>query len=719
MDGRIKRRQLHKRKIWLFVIVTIFTLSVLCYLFILFGGRLFIHTDKFTLDEKTLIVNEEDEIIWELFEENRTVVPLDDIPEHVQQAFVAIEDRRFYEHGGIDGKSVARAIYRDIVSRNKSEGASTITQQLAKNLFLYNEKTWTRKGKEALIAIYLERNFTKDEILEMYLNKIYFGHGVYGVEEAAQFYFNQSIADVSRAEGALLAGVIKAPTYYSPVNDFDKALNRRNTVLSSMHDLAFISEEELNEAEREELVIPREKEQLSQSNAGYIDLVLKEAAETYNLPIKDLKTGGYRIETTLQKNVQKTALEHFQKDEYFLGSTDDVEGSFVMMDESTGAVVASIGGRNFQFGDLNRATIKRQPGSTIKPLVVFGPALMTDNYNLYSLIRDEDLSYDDYVVSNSDKTYSGATTLYDSIVHSKNASTVWLFNEIGIDYGKEFLEKMAIDLTDDGLAVALGGLEEGISPLEMAGAYRTFSHNGFYVKPFTINEIYNRSGELIVSHRQEEVSVYSEQVAWEMTKVLQAAVQHGTGKSGVYSKDLAGKTGTTEHPFVEGKYKDAWFVGYTPEYVTSMWIGYDRSDRDHYLSAGSERATVLTKDILTSLDQAMDFKPSFEKPDGVEDLPDPIVLTDITAIEGKYILGGTDMIKGKITWEVTGDPRTEYHIYRVHEETTDEKIGEVTGESEYTLDSVSLFDTTEYYVVPYNPLTKMWGNSSEKVKLSF
>ncbi|RDW19913.1 transglycosylase domain-containing protein [Oceanobacillus chungangensis] len=714
-----RRFKLSKRwKISIVSIVILFVIALIGLGVILYGGRLIVNQEALILDTTTTLETTDGEVIGKLYNENRTLVPIDQIPDHVKDAFIAIEDQRFYEHAGVDIKSVFRAIYKDILAMSKVEGASTITQQLAKNLFLYNDKTWTRKTKEVMAAIYLEQKLSKDEILELYLNEIYFGNGLYGIETASNYFFSKSVHDLSIAEGALLAGLAKAPNGYSPINHPDKALNRRNTVLYSMEAAGMISTETRLTEEGKTIGLAILELEANPWADSYIDLVMKEASEKYQLSIDALKRGGYRIIINMDDDKQRIAYEKFQEESYFPGNTTGVEGAFTMMEQGTGKIIAALGGRNYQLGDLNRVTVKRQPGSTIKPIAVYGPAMMQpDKYQPYTILPDYATDYSGYVVSNADNVYANSVTIYDALKYSNNAATVWLLDEIGINYSKKYLQKMGINLKDEGLAIALGGLSEGVAPLQLMESYRTFANEGKMIDSHTIDRIYNRDGEMLSQAEPSETEVFSPQVAWNMTEILLEAVETGTATAGEFSKDLAGKTGSTQHPFVEGQTKDAWFVGYTPQYVTALWMGYDKSDKKHYLTGGSNYPTSLTKAILTEMDKMEPLVESFTKPDSVKDLPKPIILPEIIDLQASYEFGGFSIVKGKLSWQGSVDERVIYRIYR-EEDGIDTRVGEVGGETEFIINN-ALFKSNRYYIVPYDPLTKLEGTRSETIELSW
>lgn len=700
-----------------FITGAAFVLALIAYTTILYGGSLIVDDEKLIISPPTTIETTDGEIIWYLYDEFRLPVKLDDIPEHVQDAFVAIEDRRFYSHTGVDLRSIARAVYRDIVARDKVEGASTITQQLAKNLFLTNDKSWWRKIKEAMIALHLERVYTKEQLLEMYLNIIYFGQGQYGVEAASNRFFHKSVQDLTLEEGALLAGIIKAPNGYSPIDHPEKALERRDIVLQTMEQLSLISQEEMNNATEKGLDLNISQRSTNQAHHTIADLAIREAEELYGLTLDDLKAKRYRIITSMDADIQEIVYDQFQYDGYFPGNDKEtIEGAFVMMDEKTGQIIAAQGGRKYVRGNLNRVHEKRQPGSTFKPLAVYAPALESGEFGPYSMLPDELREWDGHEVRNYDNRYEGSVSLYHALKHSKNTSSYWLLNEIGIPYAKQFLSDMYMDIEDTGLSIALGGLEQGVSPLELAQGYRTFVHSGEVIQAHTILEIYNNENKLIASAQPETEKVFSEQVAWDMTEMLKDVVESGTAQAGSYPYELAGKTGTTQHALVEGESRDAWFVGFTPEYVSALWIGYDVSDEKHYLTGGSSYPTQLTKAIFSEVAKNKEIAQTFAKPEGVQALSAPMELPVITDLVGSYTFGGLKILKGKLQWTGSNDNRVVYKIYeRNGEDVT--LIGEVTGDEEYIIDEFMMFRQRAYYIVPFDPLTEQAGEKSNEITL--
>ncbi len=722
--SRIERRKskrshlVRKLKVILYSCLFIIFIGFLSFAAIVFAGRLVVDDEKFLLNATTTIETEDGEIIGRLYNENRTLASLADIPKHVQEAFISIEDKRFYGHAGVDFRSVFRAIYKDIIAMSKVEGASTITQQLAKNLFLTNDKTWLRKTKEVMAAVYLEQTLPKERILELYLNEIYFGQGVYGVATAANYYFSKPIEELTIAEGALLAGLAKAPNGYSPINHPDKAKDRRNTVLRSMEDAGVITTEQRVKEEQRSLGLDVNKWGPKPWAASYVDFVMKEVAAEHDLSLEELKRGGYRIIVNMNDTAQKVAYDQFKNENYFPGNTAGTQGAFAMMEQKTGKIVSIIGGRDYQLGDLNRATVSRQPGSTMKPIAVYGPAMMQkEKFQPYTLIPDQEIDYDGYTAKNYDDNYEGAVSIYDAVIHSKNAPAVWLLNEIGITNAKQYLSKLNLSIKDEGLAIALGGLTEGITPIELMESYSVFPRKGKVIESNAIDRIYNRNQKLLFHAKPKSTKVFDSQVAWNMTEMLIETVASGTASAGDFSKALAGKTGSTQHLQVKGKTKDAWFAGYTPEYVMALWMGYDKSDKEHYLTGGSEYPTRLVKSILTELDKQDSLVQSFTKPEKVTAVPKPIVLPEIKNLQASYSFGSISLVRGKLTWEGSTDKRVIYRIYR-DKAGIDERIGEVEGVTEFTIDD-ALFRSKRYYIVPYNPLTKVEGKRSKSVQLTW
>lgn len=696
----------------------VFVLSLIAYTMILYGGSLFVDENKLPVSAPTAIQSDEGETIWQLYEQYRKPLKLDEIPDEMQDAFIATEDKRFYSHSGVDFRSIMRALYKDVISRSKAEGASTITQQLAKNLFLTNDKSWLRKTKEVMIALYLEREYSKDEILEMYMNVIYFGQGVYGVEAAANKFYDKSVEELTLEEIALLVGIVNAPNAYSPIDHPDKAIDRRDLVLERMEGAEFITADARTTAQETDISL-NVTQRMSNDEAyqTFAHMVVKEAEEKYDITFDELKNQEYEIKTGFNTAAQRSAYESFKTDGHFPGSDPEtVEGAFVMMDSQTGAVAAALGGRNYQYGDLNRVTqMHRQPGSIMKPLAVFGPALEKEEYNPYTRLPDEKQEWDGKEVKNANEQYAGDVSFYNALTNSKNTSAVWLLNEIGLEFAKKYLNNMDIfiDEDKDGLNVALGGLTNGLTPLQIVQAYTAFGNHGTMTEAHVISEIKDRHGEVIATAEPETKKVFTEQTSWTMTEIMQGVVREGTGQAGSYPNALAGKTGTTQDT------NDVWFVGYTPEYVSALWMGYDNPDEDHYLTGGSASPTALTKQILSDVNQQRGLTAEFTQPENVQTLEAPIELPNIDDLTSSFVFGGFKLVKAKLKWPNPEDDRIRYRIYEAHEDAEDEQIAEITGGNEYVIDEFALFKKRSFYIVPYDPLGDREGERSNTTTVSF
>lgn len=704
---------MYKRALYLFSAVAgILLFALIGYIMILFFGSYVIDEKKFVMNSATKLVNENGDEITKLYVENRDPISIEEVPTHVQNAFIAVEDVRFYEHHGIDVKAIGRALYKDILAGSKVEGGSTLTQQLAKNIFLTNDKSWLRKTKEVMVAINLEQRYSKQKILEMYLNQIYFGHGAYGIQAAAQLYFNKDVVELTVEEGALLAALPKGPNSYSPILHPEKSIERRNVVLNSMQKADFLSAEEVVRLQGRTLSLDVQQKTKNPAYLTYIDMVIEEAAEKHHISSNDLLRGGYTVTVPMNKSYQETAYELFQQAAYFPGVDEQAQGAFILMDHHTGGVLSVMGGRDYVQKGLNRVNVKRQPGSTMKPLAVYGPALQEGLYKPYSLLSDEKQNFGQYKPQNINGQYAGKVTMYDAIKDSKNIPAVWTLNKLGISNAKDYLTKLDIETEDKGLSIALGGLTEGITPLQLASAYSTFAQNGEKKEPYFISEIQDHSGDVIAKAEQSGKKVFSKQNAWYMTKMLEAVVKDGTASVGKYEGALAGKTGSTSYAGVKGATRDAWFVGYTPNVVGAVWMGYDRTDSQHYLTKGSSYPSQLFKDILTEAEQETDK--AFKKPKGINDLPEPIRLPIINSLKQELTFQPFGLLTVSLTWEASEDKRVVYYVYekRGREQNI---IGKVKGKGAYEVDRVNLFKSPTYYIVPYNSQTKEEGMPSNEV----
>ncbi len=582
------------------------------------------------LPKPLVIYDKDDVVISERSTVKFTAVPIESIPDQFIQAILAVEDKRFYEHSGIDIRGIMRSLLRNLKAGGIVEGGSTITQQLSKNLFLTTEQTYTRKFKEAITALRIEGKYSKDEILELYLNQIYFGEGVWGIQDAAQMYFGKDIESVTLEEAALLAALPKAPTSYSPYKNIEKAKERRDLILGLLYDAGSIDEHAYTQAISTDIIL-RTKPLVETSGAypSFVDHVIDEAINTLGISEEIVLIGGINIYTTLDPVVQNAIEATYANDALFPESSSEelIQSAAIAIEPSSGAIRGLIGYRGqYFYRGYNRATeLKRQPGSSIKPLAVYGPAL-ENGYNKNSELIDEETDFNGYVPHNYDGTYHGRVTLYQALINSYNIPAVALLNEIGIDKGINFLKATGIPVHKDdyNLSLALGGMTEGVSPLQMAQAYSSFANAGVMNTAHTIRKITTNEGELMANGFSESVTVMTPESAYALTEILMGVIDEGTGKAAALGRPAAGKTGTTELPAIdvfkglEGV-RDTWFVGYTPELVTAVWVGYDTLDPKYLMQSvgGSHPASIFQSIMLQSLENTPIS--SFEKPKGYKD----------------------------------------------------------------------------------------------------
>ncbi len=539
-------------------------------------------------------------------------VSINHIPKHVIDAVISIEDRRFYEHNGIDYKGIIRAAYENFTAGTVVQGGSTITQQLAKITLLTPEQTLKRKLKEVSIASQIEREYSKDEILEMYLNQIYFGHGAWGIQNASKVYFGKEIEEVNLSEAALLAGLIHAPSVLDPYKNYEAAKKRQEVVLVQMKNNGFITNAERELAAGKEISFKELSDPLKGMYPYYVDQVIMEADKKYGIKQDELLTGGYKIYTELDQGMQEDIEGVYKQDSLFAkGSNVDelVQSGAVLLDPKTGGVRALIGGRGEHvFLGYNRATqLKAQPGSIMKPLAVYTPAL-EKGYKPTDMIKDEKMEFaGGYSPNNYDNQYEGEVPMFEAVYKSKNIPAVWLLNELGIQTGIDYAEKFGIKLgkNDRSLGLALGGLYEGVSPLQMASAYSVFANKGVRQEAHLIRKIVDASGDEVVVFKGKKTKVTTKEVANNMTAMLKGVVEHegGTGtNTKILNRDIAGKTGSTQVDNISqsNAVKDQWFVGYSPNLVGAVWMGYDKTTVNQYLYKDkTSGANIVFKEIMT------------------------------------------------------------------------------------------------------------------------
>lgn len=566
---------------------------------------------------ETLILYDKDdgELLRLHAAENRVSISLSEIPQHVRMAFVSAEDARFYEHQGIDLIRIAGAAWEDLKAGSYVQGASTITQQLIKLSHLNADKTISRKLEEAVLAYQMEQQFSKDQILEMYLNYVYFGRGYYGVEAAALGYFGIHTSELSRAQAAALAGILKSPTNYAPHLSPENCLRRRNNILSLMCEYGHISEEERDAAIAEPLEILDAEET---TRGYYVDTALSTATELLNVDMQTLLTGGYRIYTAMDPALQSHCEAIFADDAYFPAA--DCEGAIVIQQAGTGYVAALVGGRNSeQAMAFNRAMrIRRQPGSVIKPVIAYAPALEYCGYTAASMLLDEPTSFSDYTPGNFNDKYYGWVTMREAVKRSLNVPAVKVLSEVGLGQGKAFAESLGIafDEADTSLTLALGGFTYGVSPWQLTGAYAAFASGGIYNTPTVIRSITDAAGNILYEYDPDSRRVMQEENAYILTSMLESAIKEGTGRRlGDLAIPLAGKTGTVG---MDNGNRDAWMAAYNPEYAACVWMGYDRAE-DGILpeeATGGNYPALMLRAVFSYLYEGREA-PQFAVPDGV------------------------------------------------------------------------------------------------------
>ncbi|MCD7034814.1 PBP1A family penicillin-binding protein [Metabacillus sp. GX 13764] len=535
-------------------------------------------------------------------------VDYENIPPSFIHALVATEDRDFFKHGGVDYYGIARAAVKNVTSGGVVEGGSTLTQQLAKNVFLTHQKTFTRKFDEYFYAKKIEKEYSKENILELYANHVYFGEGAWGLGRASQIYFGKQPKELSQSEAAVLAGLIKAPSAYSPVKNMEKAKERRNLVLSLMAEQGYITKEEAEKDKKESIQLKQKKtDPFKGKYPSYVDQIVAEAEQKYNIPQGDLLSGGYKIYTEMDQDMQAGLEDVYKDDKLFPKSSSDqmVQSGSVLIDPKTGGIRALVGGRGVHsFRQFNHATqLKRQPGSSLKPIVDYAPAL-EKGFDVYSSLKDEPLNLKGYSPENYDHQYRGTVTMYDALVHSYNVPAVYTLNEIGIQAGLDSAAKFGIPVTkeDRQLGLALGGLSRGVSPLNMAEAFSAFPNGGVREASHTIVKIIGPSGKVEAMHKKEETRAVSKENADKITYMLKGVINEGTGKKAKLEggRELAGKTGTTQlaEEGTDGS-KDQWFAGYTPNLAGAVWVGYDHTSSENYLTdSATDTAAPIFKAIM-------------------------------------------------------------------------------------------------------------------------
>lgn len=547
---------------------------------------------------KTEIYSRDNVLLAEIYNEKRSYIPYSEMPEILVKTMVATEDRRFYEHNGVDIYGIGRAVFKNLASgKLKAEGASTITQQITRELFLSQEKTIERKIKEIFIAMELEKKYDKHEILEMYLNEIYFGHGAYGIEEAAQTYFAKSTKDLTVEEISLLVGLPQAPSAYDPYNHMDKAKNRQKAVLDCMVRENLITKEEAVEISNSEIVLNNsnaEKKTQYYKHPYFTSWVISKLKNQYG---DKIYSSGWKIYTTIDSEVQTKAEEIIANEgKTFASSINAKDISLVTVNPTTGELMLMVGGSNFSQNQINMAVKPRQPGSSMKPYV-YATGIDLGKITDSTLFLDEAIDINGYAPENYGRNYSGYMTTRTALMKSNNISAVKAAQIIGTKNIQTYAKNMGITtLTnkDYGLSMAIGGLYKGISPLEQATAYGVFANNGNLVPTYYISKITDRFGTTLYQHKAQAHRVLKQETAESMTDMLLSVVESGTGGSArISGYQIAGKTGTTDEA------RDLWFVGYTSNASTAVWVGNSNNEKLYNGASSGTNAGRVWKKVMT------------------------------------------------------------------------------------------------------------------------
>lgn len=601
------------KRVLLISSLTIVSLFLLTLIFF----SIFYHRAKLNIDQLTSSNSGIKIYASEYMEENasfynldRKIINIDDLHDYTVNAFVDIEDKRFYSHSGYDLKRIVKSSLVNLKTGTKQQGASTITQQLVKNTLLSNEKTYSRKINEIMLAIKVEKNFSKKEILNMYLNSIYFGSNAYGIENASNIYFNKSAKDISLNESAVLAGLIKSPKVYSPKRaNNQKCIERKNLVLKQMLDNNHISKQEYNE----NILLGVECVNMNTNyDNSYYQQAIYEACKLLNISEKELIRNDYQIITFMDKEIQNILKQEFANNNI---SCDKLS----IVANKQGEILGYLGSSNY---DLSK--MRRTPASTLKPFAVYLPCIVHNICNPSTPILDEEIDYNGYSPKNINNEYEGWISVEDALSKSKNTPSVKLLNCLGIDKSIKFLNKLGIHTEEDDktLALSLGSLTNGISPIELLQAYTIFNNAGRINNLRFIDKILDKNGHVIYENKSITRQVCDAESAYLTNTMLMKTAKCGTAKKlACFDFEIASKTGTN---YVDGKTLDLWNVAYTSNLLTLSWLGDANNEGlDNYSS--SFHATNVNKNILSKIYSKSSPAP-FE-------IPENIVTADIDLLE--------------------------------------------------------------------------------------
>lgn len=561
--------------------------------------------ENYEVSTPSVIYDRNGEVVDTLYQEARDVVQLSEVPEYVKQAFFAIEDKRFYKHHGIDPKGLLRAVFVNITSGHARQGASSITQQLAKNAFLSMDRTLARKVKELIITVEIERVYTKDEILEKYLNEIYFGSGAYGVKTAARQLFHKDIGNVNIAEAAMLAGIPNRPEGYNPRKNLDSAIKRMKTVLGEMRRDGRISEEEYQQALGEKFVLEQNASEADKNSKNVTVIYARKDSRHYknpeftklvedfllkNFDSKLVYNGGLKVYSTLDVELQKSSRNAFENYS-LLKARKGLNGAMVTIDPFNGHVITMVGGKNFQTGNFNRSVMaKRQYGSSFKPFIYF--AALLKGFESNSVLEDSPVTYGKWSPKNANGQFLNRnTTLVNALDMSINTISVKLLDAVGVAKFKEMMQSIDPKLeVPENLTAALGTAEG--SPLQLAIDYAMFVNGGYVISPIIITSIQDKHGNPLYEVVPRKEKVFESRDTSAITFMLKSSVQSGTSSrarvilpNGM-PMEQGGKTGTTNRA------RTVWYAGVTPEYITTAYLGYDDNRAMPGLAGGNAVAPL-------------------------------------------------------------------------------------------------------------------------------
>lgn len=579
-----------------------------------------IEINETKLAQTSFIKDRNGKIISELHRPfNRIEIHGDDIPNFLKEILILSEDQHFYEHSGFDVIAIIRALAKNMQASEIEQGASTITQQLARNLYLDHEKTYNRKLKEILYAYQLERNFSKDEILEMYINSIYFSNGAYGIEAAAQTYFQKKAKDLTNAQLAFLAAIPNNPSYYNPVKHFKRTKERQERLIDLLSEKGRILKEEAIQMKKEKIYLSMKKSKnLYPDYTTYVEAELKELvaqSEGYDKKAKknndserkkkwekklterlnEIIASGIIIETSIDPSIQKQAIASVKRHLPY----QDIEGAVVIIDHHEHEILAMVGGKNYKNYDFNRAyQAYRQPGSAIKPLLVYAPYIERTNAPLWEKVSAGSLCIKGYCPENYGGSTYGMVSLETAFIRSFNTPAVRLLNKIGVEEAFKDISHFQFEKVtkrDHVLPAAIGGFTYGMSPLEMTRAYTVFANNGAYKPARAIRKVTDLNGNVLYKWEEEEVDVWNGGTVEKVRTLLNKTVLYGTGrKAYVPSTYIGGKTGTTND------YYDYWFIGLTEDITCGVWVGKDSPKSIKYIESKAPNQ-LIWKDIISSI----------------------------------------------------------------------------------------------------------------------